>query len=266
MARRRIRLFNQPHRDNNTADARADEAIVARDRSNLYNQLSLLFLALAFIVLVYVGVTFVLPDHPLNPLPPLAPAMVLTPLPTFTPTTTPTPTATRRPTNTPAPTATATRTPTPSPSPEPTRTPRPGETIAPSDTPTPEPTSTPVATPAPFAYTAEVIYQRAQLYGTNWAGVAGLVFDLNGKYQPNIDVKAWGDEPLGPEGKILPSGTAPQYGPSGWEFRLGNRPAFGRWQVQLIDANGAPLSDVVEIEMQGDPLGNLAYVIFRQVQ
>jgi hypothetical protein len=111
-----------------------------------------------------------------------------------------------------------------------------------------------------------LIYQRAQLYGVNWAGIAGVVFGLDKAYQPNIDVHAWGDAPLGPDGQTWPSGIAPQYGPSGFEFKLGNRPAFGKWRVQLVDADGAPLSDVVEIEMQGDPLSNLAYLIFRQVR
>ena len=39
---------------------------------------------------------------------------------------------------------------------------------------TPSPTLGP--TQSPFKYTAEVVYQRAQLYGTNWSGIAGLIF------------------------------------------------------------------------------------------
>lgn len=257
MARRRVRLFNQPHTVDGTDEARADEATVARDRSQLYNQLALLFVALTLVLIVYIGVTLISPNHPLNPLPPVTEAVAITPLPTSTPTETPTPTSTSRPTNTP----TVTR--------APTRTPAATETVEPSSgtsAPVPTPTSTAVVTPAPFAYEYELIYQRAQLYGVNWAGIAGVVFGLDKAYQPNIDVHAWGDAPLGADGQTWPSGTAPQYGPSGFEFKLGNRPAFGKWRVQLVDADGAPLSDVVEIEMQGDPLSNLAYLIFRQVR
>jgi hypothetical protein len=105
-------------------------------------------------------------------------------------------------------------------------------------------TSTPTATPtagpteSPFTYTAEVLYQRAQLYGTNWSGIAGLIFGLDLKHQPGIGVKAWGDAPLGPEGQLLPSGTAPQYGPSGFEFTLGDKPISGKYNVQLLGATG----------------------------
>jgi hypothetical protein len=108
------------------------------------------------------------------------------------------------------------------------------------------------------------LYQRAQLYGTNWSGIAGLIFGLDLKHQPGIGVKAWGDEPLGPDGQLLPSGTKPNYGASGWEFTLGDKPISGVYNVQLYDSNGAPISPIVEIELKGDPRANLAYVIFRQ--
>jgi hypothetical protein len=77
-------------------------------------------------------------------------------------------------------------------------------------------------------------------------------------------VKAWGDAPLGAEGQLLPSGTAPQYGPSGWEFTLGDRPVNGKYNVQLLGSNGEAISPIVEIDLKGDPRANLAYIIFRQ--
>ena len=91
-----------------------------------------------------------------------------------------------------------------------------------------------------------------------------MIFGLDLKHQPGIGVKAWGDEPLGPEGQLLPSGTATQYGPSGFEFTLGDKPVSGKYNVQLLDSNGAPISPIVEIDLKGDPRANLAYVIFRQ--
>ncbi|NTU65058.1 MAG: hypothetical protein HGB05_17075, partial [Chloroflexi bacterium] len=131
---------------------------------------------------------------------------------------------------------------------------------------TPTLTATPTVGPtkSPFNYTAEVLYQRAQLYGSNWSGIAGLIFGLDLKHQPGIGIKAWGDEPLGPEGQLLPSGTATQYGPSGFEFTLGDKPISGKYNVQLLDANGAPISPIVEVDLRGDPRANLAYIIFRQ--
>jgi hypothetical protein len=77
-------------------------------------------------------------------------------------------------------------------------------------------------------------------------------------------VKAWGDAPLGAEGQLLPSGIAPQYGASGWEFTLGDRPVNGKYNVQLLGSNGEAISPIVEIDLKGDPRANLAYVIFRQ--
>ena len=67
-----------------------------------------------------------------------------------------------------------------------------------------------------------------------------------------------------PEGVLWPSGTAPQYGPSGWEFTLGDHPIAGKYHVQVLGPVGEPLSPVIDIELQGDPRANLAYIIFRQ--
>jgi hypothetical protein len=121
-----------------------------------------------------------------------------------------------------------------------------------------------MATQSPYNYIADLNYQRSQLYGINWAGVAGLVIGLDSERQSNIDVHVWGDPPLGQQGQIVPSGTAPQYGPSGWEVKFADKLVFGTWHVQLLNTDGSALSPVVDIEMRGDPRGNLAYVIFQQ--
>jgi hypothetical protein len=259
MAKRRIRLFNQ-----NRAERQSDVPMsdVAKDRTHLFNQLTLLLLVLTPLVLVCYLLVLLFPAIPINPLPPVAQGAVITLAPTLTPSLTATPTHTPRPTNT----ATAVQTATPTATPAPTDTPAPAGTRR-SGTPTRTPPTgspTPAVTQSAFNYTYDVNYQRAQLYGTNWAGIAGLVLSSDLKHQANIVVHAWGDPPLGPEGQTLPSGTAVQYGASGWEFTLSDKPAFGKWNVQLLNDDGTPLSPVVEIEMKGDPSGNLAYVIFTQ--
>ncbi len=273
MAKSRIRLFNQARQSEAPVDAQADEATVVKDRTQLFNQLTLLLLVLTPIVLICYLAILLFPAFPLNPLPPIALEPTPVPQPTGTPTATPTATATARPTNTPTAMPTSTATPAETPTEPPTNTPEPtvagrrtGPTLPPSLTPssTPTPIVTLSVTKSPFNYTAEVIYQRAQLYGTNWAGVAGLVFGLDRKHQPNIILRLWGDDPVGADGRTLPSGTAIQYGPSGWEFTLGDKPAFGKWNLQLLTDDGQPLSPVIEIEMKGDPRENLAYVIFNQ--
>ena len=233
-----------------------------QDRARLLNQLTALFLGLSLIVLLCDALIFFIPQiNPIAAWRPIQAAQLPTSGPTSTPTITPTPTRTPRPTNTPTFTASPSPTPGVSPSVPLTGTRR-GAT--PTLTLTPTPAGTPTPTLSPFNYTAELIYQRAQLYGTNWAGIAGLVLGVDRKHQPNIDVHVWGDPPLGPQGQTIASGTHIQYGPSGWEFTLGDKPAFGKWNVQLVGPDGTPLSPIVEVEMQGDPRANLAYVIFLQ--
>jgi hypothetical protein len=274
MARRRFfkRSKSEAALDGSAPESSAETAPTQprrrkREQSAWYNRLSVLLLVLTAVVFVCYLLIFFAPTLPLNPFPPSAQAAVATfaPTPTSQPTYTPTPipTSTPRPTDTPRPTWTPTSTETPRPTLDLTTTGTPRSFLA---TRTSTPTATPTIGPtkSPFNYTAEVLYQRAQLYGTNWSGIAGLVFGTDLKHQPGIGVKAWGDEPLGPEGKLLPSGIATQYGPSGFEFTLGDKPISGNYNVQLLGSLGEPLSPIVEIELKGDPRANLAYIIFRQ--
>jgi hypothetical protein len=245
------------------------EPKVAPDRSQLYNRLTGALLILTPLLLGCYLLIFIMPTLPINPFQPRDEVVAtFAPTPTLQPTYTPTrtPTLTSTPTNTPRPTFTRTSTVTPSPTLDfrasITGTAR--ASFLPTRTPSLTPSPTLGPTQSPFKYTAEVVYQRAQLYGTNWSGIAGLIFGLDLKHQPGIGVKAWGDAPLGAEGQLLPSGTAPQYGPSGWEFTLGDRPVNGKYNVQLLGSNGEAISPIVEIDLKGDPRANLAYVIFRQ--
>ena len=267
------RLFNRSKSTDAPPPARAAASTRSRQRQpgagKWYNRLAGLLLLLTPVVLACYLLIFINPALRLSLFPPNAQAQVLvtlaptlTPQPTYTPTRTPTNTGT--PTGTPRPTWTLIATPTRRPTLDLTITGTPRGSLLATRTTTPTPTPTLGPTKSPFNYTAEVLYQRAQLYGTNWSGIAGLIFGLDLKHQAGIGVKAWGDEPLGPEGQLLPSGTASQYGPSGWEFTLGDKPMSGKYNVQLYGPTGEPISPIVEIELKGDPRANLAYVIFRQ--
>ena len=222
-------------------------------RARLYNTLTLALLVLSAVACAAYAVLFV-----------SAPSRSIAALPTPTPGPTlggplATPTWTPRPTNT--------EIHTPRPSDTPTASPTITVTLTGRETPTRTPTSSPTPTPSPtrspFNYVASVEYQRS-IYGQNWIGVAGLVYGLDGKHQTNILVRAWGDPPLGPEGLEIPSGIAVQYGVSGFEFTLGDKPTIGRWSVQMIAGDGKPLSDVIAVEMSSDPRLNLAYIVFVQ--
>ncbi len=93
-------------------------------------------------------------------------------------------------------------------------------------------------------------------------GIAGLVFDLNGKPVKDLIVHLEGgglsDESF--------TGSVPAYGDSGYEFTLGNHPVetTGVYRVQLISAQGAPLSDVVLVDTFADCSKNLLLVNFVQ--
>ena len=241
-------------------------------RARLYNTLTLALLVLSVVICAAYAVLFVAaPQGVAAPPTPLRFATGAqaagTPGPTDTPAVTPTPShglsgaegRTPRPTNT--------STHTPGPSNTPTATPIITVTLTGRETPTRTPTSSPTPTPSPtrspFNYVASVEYQRS-IYGQNWVGIAGLVYGLDGKHQTNILVRAWGDSPLGAEGLEIPSGSAVQYGVSGFEFTLGDKPVIGRWSVQLMAGDGKPLSDVIPVEMNSDPRLNLAYIVFVQ--
>jgi len=227
-------------------------------RSRLLNTFTLVFLTLALLVAVWYLVIFIAPNT-LNPFPPSQLAEQPTAAPSPTPTETPTPSHTPRSTNTA--TDTPTSSPTLLPTPVVTRTLTGSETPTPTATEGPPPTAT--NTRSPFNYVARVEYQRSN-YGLNWAGIAGLIFGLDNKHQTNILVHAWGDPPLGPQGQDLPSGIAIQYGVSGFEFTLGDKPLSGEWSLQLLADDGSALSDVIRVEMSSDPRANLAFIIFEQ--
>ena len=83
MKRTRIRLFNQTRSEHHDD---AERATVVKDRTQLFNQLTLLLLALTPIVFLCYLVIFLFPDSGLNPLRPEVVQQVITLAPTPTPT------------------------------------------------------------------------------------------------------------------------------------------------------------------------------------
>ncbi len=156
-------------------------------------------------------------------------------------------------------------TPTPSPSPTPTLPPTftPTATLTPSPSPTPEPTATPTprVTRSPYPFTYELSYETPY-YGCNWAGVAGLVQDLDGNPLTGYRVHVWG----GGIDAVLISGSFPMYGESGWEQFFNNYPIkiSGEYKVQLHDKNPpyAAVSDVIVLDYQGLCSRSMAFIVF----
>jgi hypothetical protein len=102
----------------------------------------------------------------------------------------------------------------------------------------------------------------------NWIGVAGQVFDLQGRPVPGITIQVTG--PLyGNEIHFLSlTGAAPWYGTGGYEVFLSDKPldSTGLFQVQLVDQSGNSLSPGIKFNTSSDCKKNLSIINFRQVK
>ena len=210
---------------------------------------------------------FINPQSGLNPFPPPTlpptvapptetPAAGLRLPPTYTP---------PAPTDTPPPTATDI--------PEPTLTPSPSPTLFVLVSQTPVPVTEPPDTSnvsfelKPNNPLAIQNYARQDL-GCNWMGVAGHAFDLSNNVVTGITIQLGGSLAGTPVEILSLTGTAPLYGPGGYEFTLADRPiaSTGTLYIQLLDQAGLPLSDQVFFDTFEDCNRNLIMIDFQQFQ
>jgi hypothetical protein len=220
--------------------------------------LSIVVLVATVCVVGYFALIFINPESRLNPLPPgggfgpRLPTATVTPL-QLEPTWTASPTLELTPSSTPRPTFTPFETSTLVSLLPPTRTPRP-----------PTPTRTPRA---PFSATTQQVEStiiHPELL-CNWAGIGGTVVDANNSPIVGQVVVLRGSL----DGRTIEqqtvSGINKEYGPSGFEFVLGNAPfASTTLIVQLVDLNNIPLSDPVSITTSSDCTKNLVLVRFKK--
>jgi hypothetical protein len=221
-------------------------------RERLFNVLTLATLALTVLLIAWYVAIAINPYSPVNPFPPSGPIQlaIIPPLDGGPPSSDAPPTWT--------PTATATASPTPPPTFTPTATPAPEPTFTPRPTATP----TPRATVSAYPFTYELAYETPY-HGCDWAGVAGLVQDLDGKPLTGYAVHIWG----GGLDLSVPSGSAPSYGEAGWEQFLNDHPMQvqeGIFKVQLHDKDPphAAVSEVVNMEFAGYCSQSMAFVVF----
>lgn len=264
--------------------------------ARIYNFISLFFLLLAAVVLVYVVARLAGPaaaaPTPVVNLPTAAvlptetpthtatntqiPTWTFTPSPTETATSTDAPTWT--PSNTPPPSATFTLTFTPSETPTvepsatitdtlvPTQAPLVTDTPVPTEAPnfTPQPTEPPPS-PYPFDWKdGQVIYTTnfANTAGCAWQGIGGQVFDLNDQPLTQIRVHVFGS---GIDTYAV-SGSNTLYGISGWEIPVSNTVNGNSYLVELQTAQGTIISQQVAVTFTGDCSRNLALVNFEQTR
>jgi len=235
---------------------------------NVLDVLTVILLIGTVFSAIYVAMIFSYPQANFNPFPP--PTMVPT---LFIPSITPFPTrapATLAPTATPTELPTATKTPT-----EPTPTAIPATPIGTLTIATNNPlTPTPKGTAPAYSFAIQDAPKLidGQLFdpnhGCTWQGVAGHVYDLQNGPANKIEVTLFGIL----DGKLLNetslTGTAIQYGPSGYEFTLGSKPVAStqRLWIRLVDQVGVPLSDRIFFDTSADCSKNLVLINFKQVK
>jgi hypothetical protein len=197
---------------------------------------------------------FINPYSGLNPFPP--PTM-----PVLVPTATPTPTmrALLPPTWTPTPTSPPTETPTP----EPTYTLTP-EGMVPTATRNPAEGMPFVMQEGNPQYIPNIYHPDA---GCAWLGVGGQVTGLNGGPVLYLSIKLGGSLNGESVDLLTISGTAPQYGQAGYEFKLTDQPvdSVQGLYVQLLDQADLPLSEKYYFDTFNDCEKNLILINFKQI-
>ena len=225
----------------------------------VWDMLSIHVLVVTALLGVYFLVVFLFPNSSFNILPPGG-GMFVPPTPTSGPiqlqaTWTASPTLELTPSNTPRPTITLVPTNTPFSLVPPTKTPKP-----PTATPTPK---------APFGAVSVSNVDSTLFHpelACNWAGVGGIVVDSNNSPIITMVVVLRGTLNGNTVDLTTLSGINKEYGPSGFEFVLGNAPVASSktLYVQILDQAGIPLSEKVFVTTSTDCTKNLVLVRFKK--
>lgn len=217
----------------------------------LLNILSGILVTATLVVGLVFGIIFINPQSGLNPLPPTTmPVLMLT----WTPS--PTPRPVLPPTWTPA-----------GPTREPTAMNLPTVTPLPAETPIPtadlESGTTFEVQDGYPKYEANLFHPEA---GCNWLGIGGALLDTAGDPVLGVLIEAGGS--LGGTGvsRLTLSGTAKNYGDSGYEIPLTDspQPSNGDVWIQLLDQANLPLTEKIYIQTFAGCESNLIRINFVQ--
>jgi hypothetical protein len=222
----------------------------------MWDVLSILVLIITACIAAYFVFIFISPDSPFNILPPggrgpKTPTVTVTAL-QLQATWTASPTLELTPSNTPRPTFTPFFTNTPFSLVPPTK--------------TAKPTSTPKA---PFTALSVTQVESTIIHpdlACNWAGIGGTVVDANNSPVIGTVVVLRGTLDGSTIEQQTVAGINKEYGPSGFEFVLGNAPIASNktLYVQLVDQQNIPLSDPAPISTSTDCSKNLVMVRFKK--
>ena len=222
------------------------------------------------------GFIYLNPTSRMNPYPPASlPATLVLPSPTKTPlpppaTSTATPLGYKPPTETPTVTVPVTPTNTAIPM-TPTNTlPGPQATVTVNSQFTATPTDD---TSAYYTFAIQgppegfPITQFADNRGCQWMGVGGRVIDMQGRAVTGLVVQLGGTLGQRSINQTSLTGLAPQYGTSGYEFKLADDPvdSKGTLWVRLIDQANLPLSPKIHFDTYSDCSKNQILINFKQV-
>jgi hypothetical protein len=120
--------------------------------------------------------------------------------------------------------------------------------------------------------TTTINYLNSTIYhpesGCNWFGVAGQAVDKNNASIMYLTLHLGGTL----DGKTVDylslTGTAPDYGVAGFEFRLGDKPVAsnGTLWIQVLDQAGQPLTDRVYFDTFDSCEKNLVLFRFKKTR
>ena len=133
----------------------------------------------------------------------------------------------------------------------------------------PTKTSQPTSTPrAPFGATFSQVESTVihPDLACNWAGIGGTVVDANNSPVIGTVVVLRGTLNGSTVEQQTVSGINKEYGPSGFEFVLGNAPVASNntLYVQLVDLQNIPLSDKIAVVTSSECNKNLVIVRFKK--
>jgi len=135
--------------------------------------------------------------------------------------------------------------------------------VPPSKTPPPSPTPK-----APYSATVSAIESTIihPDLGCEWYGIGGSVVDSSGAPVLFMTLHLTGSIDGETVEKLTVSGTALDYGPSGFEFRLGTTPVASNklLNLQLLDQSGAQQAEDVPLITYADCDKNLILVRFKK--
>jgi hypothetical protein len=124
------------------------------------------------------------------------------------------------------------------------------------------PGATNTVTVFPFTLQDEAVTytQNPNDEGCEWLSIAGQVFDLNGDPLPGLPVQVTGED----FEQIEFTGTALQFGPSGYEVLVNTTPIEAEFVVRLLNTTGQQLSDPIVVRTLSSCERNVAVVNFVQ--